>query len=177
MKFQPIYLSGAFVIKMQLIKDNRGSFSRIFCKDAFKKKKLNFSYPQLNNSENFKAGTLRGMHMQKKPMDEVKLVRCTKGKIFDVIVDFRKKSKTFLKWYGTELSETNNKMLYVPSGFLHGYLTLSKNSSVSYLVSKPYSKELEFGLRYDDPMIKINWPKKIKLVSKKDLSWPLLVLN
>ena len=114
------------------------------------------------------------MHYQKKPFEEVKIIRCISGRIFDVVVDLRKTSKSYLSWYGLELNNNNRKMLYVPKGCAHGFLTLTNNCEVIYLVSKEYSPNHEMGLRFDDPKININWPKKIIHNSEKDMQWKFL---
>ena len=171
MKFTKTPIKDAYIINLDMIADDRGFFARLFCQKEFKEKKLINKFVQINNSFTKKRGTIRGMHYQKKPKEEVKVVRCVSGKIFDVIIDLRKKSKTYLKWYGLELSATNKKMLYVPKGCAHGFLTLSNNCEVFYLVSQEYSPKHEMGLRFDDPNFNIKWPLKILYGSNKDLNW------
>lgn len=174
MKFTKTPIKNAYLINLDKIEDQRGFFGRLFCQNEFKEKKLIHSFVQINNSFTKKSGTIRGMHYQKKPKEEVKIVRCIAGKIYDVIVDLRKNSKTYLKWYGVELNSINKKMLYVPKGCAHGFLTLSNNCEVFYLVSQEYSPKHEMGLHFDDPKINIKWPKKILHGSNKDMNWDLL---
>ena len=175
MKFKKLPLKDSYLIELKPFKDKRGSFSRFFCKDTFKKNKLSYNFKQINFSENYKKGTFRGLHQQISPYEEVKLIYCTKGKIYDVIVDNRKKSNTYLKWFGITLTEKDFNILYVPKGFLHGYLTLTKYSAVNYLVSTNYNPKFEFGCRYDDPSLKIKLPLKVSVISEKDLSWKDLI--
>jgi dTDP-4-dehydrorhamnose 3,5-epimerase len=130
---------------------------------------------QANISTNLKAGTVRGLHFQHAPHSEVKLVQCVKGSIYDVVVDARKESETYLQWAGIELSEENGVMIYVPPGFAHGYQTLTDAANVLYLVSEFYTPELEGGLRYDDPKLGIRWPRAVSDISEKDGRWPLLL--
>ena len=148
---------------------NVGFFQDFFVKKNFQKKKLNTKWVQANNSMSKKIGTLRGLHFQKPPNAEVKLVKCVKGSIWDVVVDLRKNSKTFGKWYGTKLTDINRKMMYIPKGFAHGYISLESYSEVIYLVSNYYSPESEKTLLWNDPDLAIKWPIKPILISKKDL--------
>ena len=150
------------------MQDNRGFFSRVFCENEFKENRLNSNWVQINNSFNKFKGTLRGMHMQNEPFNEVKLVRCIKGEIFDVIVDLRVKSKTFGKWVGRKLSETNRDMMYVPSGFAHGFISLTDDSEIMYFSSNFYNGKSERSLNYADKTVGINWPVEIVHVSEKD---------
>lgn len=168
MIFENTTLDGSYVIKPEKIEDNRGFFSRLFCEDIFKQKNLNTSWQQINNSFNKSKGTLRGLHLQNKPFDEIKLVRCITGAIWDVIVDVRTDSKTFGQYFGKELSSENRNMMYVPTGFAHGFISLTENSELIYLVSAPYSKDYEITIKWDDPFINIVWPTKPKEISEKD---------
>jgi len=172
MQFTEIKLKGAYVITPDLIQDERGFFARAFCKNEFEEHCLNPNTVQCNMSLNHKTGTLRGMHYQLPPYSEVKLVRCTSGSIYDVIIDLRPESPTFKQWVGTELSATNHQMLYIPEGFAHGYQTLEDNTEVFYQVSAFYHPEAENGLRWNDPAFGINWPIPVSTVSKKDASHP-----
>ena len=174
MEFHQTPLNGSFLIELKPIQDERGMFARVFCQDLFIKNNLETNYPQSNFSTNYKKGTIRGLHQQKSPNSEVKVVRCTQGNIYDVIVDNRPESDTYLNWYGAELSDKNNLMMYVPRGFLHGYLTLSEISSVHYMVSNKYAPESEIGARFDDPKLNIKWPTEITEISEKDKSWPMI---
>jgi dTDP-4-dehydrorhamnose 3,5-epimerase len=175
MKFKSIELKDSFIIESKKLNDNRGFFSRILCSKKFKKKKLTSRFVQINNSFSKKKNTLRGMHYQLYPFAESKVIRCIKGSIFDVILDLRKNSKTFGKWFGMILSEDNRKMIYVPKGFAHGFLTLEDNTEVLYFSSSFYNKKYEKGIMYDDPKFSIKWPTNPKIISKKDSSWPYFI--
>ena len=169
MKFLPTAIAGAFVIETEPRSDERGSFARVWEESEFKVKGLNTLWPQANASKSVKKGTIRGLHYQAAPHGEAKLVRCTAGKVFDVIVDTRKDSKTFGKWVGTELDPVSRRMVYVPEGCAHGYLAMEDNSECFYFASSPYFPEAERGVRYDDPKFKIEWPKVgAFILSEKD---------
>ena len=172
MNFQETKLKGAFVINLDKHSDERGFFARSFCKNEFDKLGLNHDIVQINNSLSKRKGTLRGMHYQLFPKQEDKIIRCINGSIYDVIVDMRKDSDTFLKWFGIELSQVNRKALYVPKGFAHGYITLFDNSELFYLSTEYYFPDLERGIRWDDPMINIKWPVSIDEISQKDSNHP-----
>lgn len=172
MIFTETYLKGAYVIDVQKLIDERGFFGRLWCQDEFERHGLNVNIVQSNVSLSTKKGTLRGMHFQKHPFQETKLVRCTKGKVYDVIIDLRPDSPTFQKWFGIELSEDNHRMIYVPENFAHGFLTLEDNSEVYYLVTQFYNKSKEGGVRWNDPNFKIEWPTSINEISIKDSSHP-----
>jgi dTDP-4-dehydrorhamnose 3,5-epimerase len=174
MRFTPTSLSPAVIIEIDKIEDQRGFFARIWDKKILEENNLNSSLVQCNISYNKKTGTLRGLHFQKPPFEEAKIVRCTKGRIFDVIVDLRSDSSTILKWFGVELSSENRKMLYVPEGFAHGYLTLDDDVEVFYQVTEYYTPNTEGGLRWDDPKLKINWPITPIELSEKDSKWPYI---
>lgn len=173
MKFEQTYLQGAWVIELNAHKDERGYFARGFCKEEFNKHHINSNIVQSNVSFSKSAGTLRGMHFQKSPAAETKLIRCSQGALYDVIIDLRKGSPTYLKHFGIELSASNFKMLYVPQGFAHGFITLVDNTEAIYMVSEYYTPSLEFGVRYNDPQFSIKWPIPTQLISDKDASWPL----
>ena len=168
MIFTETKLKGSFIIELEKNEDDRGFFARTFDKEEFMKKGLKSEFIQSSISVNNKEGTIRGMHFQKKPHEEVKIVRCTKGKIFDVIIDLRKNSKTFKKWFSIELSEKNYKMIYVPKGFAHGFQTLKNNTEVSYCISKQYSSKHLGGIRWDDKVFQIKWPLKVTNISDRD---------
>lgn len=168
MKFTETYLKGAYEIEIDKHHDDRGFFGRAWCLDEMKNFNLNTNHVQTNFSYSIEKGTIRGLHFQRTPYRETKLLRCTKGSVFDVIIDLRPDSKTFGKWFGTELSEKNHKMIYVPENFAHGFVTLEDNSEVYYMVTEFYNKESEIGIRWDDPSFNINWPIGIKVVSEKD---------
>jgi len=171
--FTETKLKGAFIIDLKKLEDERGFFARAWCKQEFEDHGLNPAFVQCNLSFNKKQNTLRGMHFQHEPYAEVKIVRCTKGAVFDVIVDLRPGSSTYLSWVGVELTEENHKMLYVPENFAHGYQTLSDNTEVLYQVSQFYTPKAEGGVRFNDPAFGISWPETEKIViSEKDSSWP-----
>ena len=173
MIFKETKLQGAFVIELEKKDDARGFFARAFCQNEFAQAGLQLPIIQVNVSSNFKKGTLRGMHFQAEPYGEVKLIRCTRGAIYDVIIDLRKGSPTHKQWFGVELTGNNYKMLYVPDKFAHGYLTLEDSSDLLYFHSQAYVAGYERGVRYDDPAFRIQWPSKVAEISKKDASWPL----
>jgi dTDP-4-dehydrorhamnose 3,5-epimerase len=173
MVFKEIRLKGAFIIELEKIKDDRGFFSRAWCQEEFHAHGLDSNIAQCNLSFNAARGTLRGLHYQIAPYEETKVIRCTRGKIFDVIIDLRPKSPTYLQWTGIELSLENRKMVYVPENFAHGYLTLADNTEVFYQVSQFYSPGSESGIRWNDPSINIKWPEIPNLIiSEKDKNWP-----
>jgi dTDP-4-dehydrorhamnose 3,5-epimerase len=175
MKFMETYLKGAYVIELEPVIDERGFFARNFCFDEFHKRGLDFSIAQCNISYNKKSGTIRGMHRQVAPHQEIKLVRCTRGVVYDVIIDLRPESPTFEKWFGIWLGagsgKCSNRMVYVPKGFAHGYLSITDESMIQYMVSESYHPECERAVRWDDPAIGIRWPNLKKyIVSEKDSS-------
>jgi dTDP-4-dehydrorhamnose 3,5-epimerase len=176
MKFIPTPLAGAHLIELEPRADARGMFARAFCAQEFADQGLETSFVQANMSTNKLSGTVRGMHLQRAPHAEVKLVRCAKGAIYDVVVDMREASATHLRWFGAELTEENGRMIYVPKGFAHGYQSLSDGAAVFYMVSTFYAPESEGGLRYNDPKLGIAWPRAVSDVSDKDAKWPLLSL-
>jgi dTDP-4-dehydrorhamnose 3,5-epimerase len=172
MIFTETKLKDAFIIEIKKIEDERGFFGRSWCKREMEEHGLNSNVVQQNTSLSKMKGTIRGLHYQKHPYEETKLIRCTKGAIFDVIIDLRKDSPTFLQWMGVELTEDNYKMLYIPEKFAHGFLTLTNNSEVTYLVTQFYSPGVEGGIRFDDPVFNIQWPVPVEVVSDKDKSHP-----
>jgi dTDP-4-dehydrorhamnose 3,5-epimerase len=174
MRFEPIPLSGAYLVHLDPRVDPRGTFARAFCAREFAAHGLETSFVQANISSNVQAGTVRGMHFQRAPDVEVKLVRCIKGAIHDVIVDMREGSPTRLRWFGAKLSEDNGLMMYVPKGFAHGYQALSDGATAFYMVSAYYAPDSEGGLRFDDPRLAIEWPRAVSEISDKDAKWPLL---
>jgi dTDP-4-dehydrorhamnose 3,5-epimerase len=174
MNYVPTPLAGAFVIETQKIEDTRGFFAYGFDASEAGRHGLNSTVAQVKISYNKQRGTVRGMHWQDAPAAEVKIVRCVRGAIWDVIVDLRRESPTYLKHFGIELSADNLRCLYVPEQFAHGYQALADGSEVMYQVSAYYSPMHERGVRHDDPMLRIVWPQPITSVSPKDASWPLL---
>jgi len=173
--FTQTSLAGACIIDVESMQDERGYFARVWCAREFQAQGLKTDLVQCNVAYNHKKGTLRGMHYQRPPHAEVKLVRCTRGAIYDVIVDLRPESPSYLGWTGVELTEQNHRMLYVPEGFAHGYVTLQDDSELFYQVSEFYTPGAEGGVRWDDPAVKIEWPQVGELIiSSKDCAWPLL---
>lgn len=172
MIFTPTPLKDAWVIELQSFSDDRGSFARTFCAREFAEKGLKPTVVQANLSYNHRRGTLRGMHYQLPPAMETKLVRCTRGAIYDVIIDLRPDSPSYLQHFGVELSAENRKAYYVPEMFAHAYLTLTDGAEVVYQVGEFYTPGFERGVRYDDPRFNIQWPVPIEVISDKDASWP-----
>jgi dTDP-4-dehydrorhamnose 3,5-epimerase len=172
MKFLPTSLSGAFTIELEKRGDERGFFARFFCEREFKSAGLSMPIVQINNSLTADAGTMRGMHYQLPPAAEIKVVRCIRGSLYDVIIDLRPDSPSFGKWFGAELTEENRLMMLVPRGFAHGFLTLKDNTEALYLVSEFYGPEQERGLRFDDQRFQIKWPRTPSTISDKDRKWP-----
>jgi dTDP-4-dehydrorhamnose 3,5-epimerase len=173
MIFTQAELPGAFVVDLERREDDRGFFARAWCATEFSDHGLNPRLVQANLSFNDHEGTLRGMHFQREPAAEAKLIRCTRGSIFDAIVDLRADSPTFKRWIGVELSADNRRALYVPEGFAHGYQTLEPETETFYLVSEYYTPEAEGGVRWDDPAFGIEWPDPSNpILSEKDASWP-----
>jgi dTDP-4-dehydrorhamnose 3,5-epimerase len=177
MIFGPTHLEGSYVIELQPVQDKRGWFARFYCKKEFREIGHEKEWVQLNHSTTYIKGTLRGMHFQHPPFKEVKMVRCTAGSVFDVIIDLRKHSKTFLQWFGVELSATNKKMIYIPEGFAHGFQCLSDNCELIYHHTEFYTPNSEGGIHYNDPRVKIDWPLPVTELSQRDESHPYLSEN
>jgi dTDP-4-dehydrorhamnose 3,5-epimerase len=165
-------LPGAFVIELELRRDRRGFFARSYCRREFERSGLDLEMVQTNLSFNAKAGTLRGMHFQRPPAEESKLVRCSRGTIFDVIIDLRRDSATYGKHFAVELSDDSHRALFVPKGFAHGFQALSDEVMVEYQMGAYYSPNEATGIRYDDPAFAIEWPLPVTTISEQDLSWP-----
>ncbi len=176
MLFQALKLSGAFLIKPEKQGDERGFFARSFCKKEFQAHQLVDEFVQCNISYNSKKGTLRGMHFQRPPYAETKLVRCTNGSIYDVIVDLRPDSASFQQWSAHELNAVNRHMLYIPAGFAHGFLSLEDDSEVFYQMSDYYAPQATGGFIWNDPTIAIDWPAEIIVISDNDQQLPDLML-
>jgi dTDP-4-dehydrorhamnose 3,5-epimerase len=170
--FTETKLKDAHIIEIEKLEDTRGFFARSWCRKEFDEHGLISTVVQANISWNKKRGTLRGMHYQIPPYEEVKLVRCSRGSIYDVIIDLRKDSHTYKQWLGVELTADDYKLLYVPGGFAHGFLTLEDDTEVVYQVSQFYTPGAEAGLRWDDPAFSINWPLEVQVISDKDRNWP-----
>jgi dTDP-4-dehydrorhamnose 3,5-epimerase len=171
MQFSRTTLDDALLVTLEPARDNRGFFARSFSFEEFACRGLETNFPQHSVSYSARAGTLRGMHYQLEPASEVKLVRCTKGAVHDVIIDIRPQSPTYRKWQAFVLSAENRDQLYIPKGFAHGFQTLADDVEMSYLISAPYEPELARGFRYDDPAFAIDWPEPVKVISEKDLRW------
>jgi dTDP-4-dehydrorhamnose 3,5-epimerase len=172
LKFTPAELDGAYIIDIERIEDERGFFARVFCTRELRKHKLDPRVVQCNISWNKKSGTLRGLHYQAAPDEETKIVRVTRGAIWDVIVDLRPDSPTFEKWTGVKLSARNRRMLYIPKGFAHGFITLTNNTEVFYWMGHPHKDRAACGVKWNDPTFKIKWPIKPAVISKKDRQLP-----
>jgi dTDP-4-dehydrorhamnose 3,5-epimerase len=173
MKIVPTPLNGLYQIDAEPKRDQRGFFARAFCERVFAEHGLETAYVQANISMNYLPGTIRGLHLQRLPSAEVKLVRCIAGTVYDVAVDLRPESPTFQQWFAAELSADNSRCLYIPHGFAHGFQSLTPNATLYYMVSAFHDPVQEFGLRYDDPAIGIQWPMAVGEVSQKDSDWPL----
>ena len=171
MRFIETAIPGVWVVEPEPMPDERGFFARLFSRDEFEARGLNPALAQSSVSFNAKRGTLRGMHWQAAPHAEAKLVRCTRGAIFDVALDLRERSASRLRWHGVELSADNRRMLYIPEGFAHGFLTLEDHTNVFYLMSEFYAPEYARGFRWDDPAFKISWPDTPEVISERDASY------
>ena len=173
MRFVPVPLEGAFLIETEPIEDERGFFARVWCREELAHAALDSELAQCSISRNLAAGTLRGLHYQRAPHEEVKIVRCVRGAIFDVIVDLRAGSSTRLQWFGHRLDAEHGAALYVPKGFAHGFQTLTDDTDVLYMISHPYVAEAATGVRWDDPALDIAWPEApVRVISERDGSWP-----
>lgn len=177
MIFTPGALEGSYVISLEPFSDERGWFARYYCKEEFRSIGHDKEWVQMNHSFTKLKGAVRGMHFQLPPYREVKMVRCIAGAVFDVIVDLRKGSSTFLQWFGTELSAGNRKMLYIPEGFAHGFQTLEDDTELLYHHTELYTPGSEGGVRYDDPLVGIAWPFEVTVLSGRDSRHPLLNEN
>lgn len=172
MRFTPTRLSGAFILDPERREDARGHFARTFCRREFEAHGLKPDIAQANIAWNARKGTLRGMHYQVAPAAETKLVRCTRGALWDVIVDLRPDSPTFLEHVGVELSAENGRQLFVPEMFAHGYITLADDTEAAYQVGEFYAPDAERGIRFNDPALGISWPVPVEVISDKDAAWP-----
>ncbi len=173
MIFTETRLAGAFIVDLEPRSDERGFFARAFCANEFREHAMETRVAQVNLSFSASKGTLRGMHYQLPPAAETKFVRCVRGGIYDVIIDMRPASPTFMQHIAVELTAENRRALYIPEMFAHGFQTLSDDSEALYLVSEFYTPGYERGLRYDDPAFKLNWPLPVSVISDKDANWPL----
>lgn len=168
MIFTPSKLKESYVIDLKTFSDERGWFARYFCQNEFSKIGHTKEWVQMNHSVSFQKGTIRGIHYQLPPYSEIKLVRCISGIVFDVLVDLRKDSETFLQWFGVELSAENKTMVYIPEGFAHGFQCLSDDCELLYHHTAIYKPEAEAGIKFDDPMINIDWPLPVSVISERD---------
>jgi dTDP-4-dehydrorhamnose 3,5-epimerase len=172
MRFIPTKIEGAWLIEPEPIADERGFFARVFCREEFADQGLNPDLAQGNVSWNRAKGTLRGLHYQAPPHQEAKLVRCTCGAIWDVALDLRVGSPTYLAWAGYELSAANRSMLYVPEGCAHGFMTLTDGAEITYHMSSPYAPAAARGVRWNDPAFGIDWPGEVAVINQRDASYP-----
>lgn len=177
MKFIETKIKGVFLIEIEKEVDERGFFARTFDKKQFENHKLINNFVQNSISFNKKKGTIRGLHFQSSPHEEIKIVSCNQGKIFDVIVDLRINSSTFKQWESNELSSKNYKMLYIPKGIAHGFQTLEDNSEIHYQMSEYYKPEYYKGIRFNDPELKIEWPLEVSSISNNDKNWDILKIK
>ncbi len=177
MNFYPTFLAGSYEIGLEPLGDNRGWFSRFYCKREFAAINHTKDWVQMNHSFTEKKGTVRGMHFQKPPHDEVKLVRCIVGAVWDVIVDIRAGSPTFLKWYGAEISAQNKRMIYIPEGFAHGFQTLTDNCELIYAHTQYYQPDAESGLNFQDSVLGIEWKLPVAQISERDSNHPFISKN
>jgi dTDP-4-dehydrorhamnose 3,5-epimerase len=174
MEFEKLPLKDAYMIKLKPFKDDRGGFTRLFCKKEFSHILGEEEIVQINYSITKKKGAIRGMHFQLPPCSEDKIIKCISGKVFDVIVDLRRNSPTFLRWFGQTLIKEDNNLMFVPKGFAHGFQVLEENSDLLYFHTQFYDKEMEEGIRYNDPLIGVKWPLPVSEISEKDNNYPYL---
>ena len=172
MRFCETSVAGAWLIEPEPIADERGFFARTFCREEFADHGLNPELAQANISFNHRKGTLRGLHYQEAPHAEAKLVRSVRGAIWDLALDLRPDSPTYLAWFGVELSDANRAMLYVPEGCAHGFLTLTDDAEVAYQMSAPYAPQAARGVRFDDPAFGISWPGEVVVIHERDRTYP-----
>ena len=173
MKFTELELSGAYLIEVEPVADERGFFARSFCDREFAERGLETRFVQQSISHNTRRGTLRGVHFQREPHTETKLVRCITGSLYDLIVDLRPESPTFRRWQAVELSARNRAMLYIPAGFGHGFQTLEDDTDVFYEISAYYAPTAASGMRWDDEAFAFEWPLPVAVISERDQSYPL----
>ena len=174
MIFEETSIAGVYIISIEKKEDDRGFFARIWDKEIFKEKGLNPNIVQCSISSNKKKGTWRGFHVQYSPYEEAKIIRCTQGRMFDIVLDLRKDSPSFKRWFSIEISPENHKMLYLPEGCANGFQTLQDNTEAVYEITEVFKPESSGGVRWDDPEFGIKLPLDISVISKKDLSWDFL---
>src|SRR2546425_3123289 len=177
MIFTKTTIGGAYVIDIERREDKRGFFARAWCKNEFEAHGLNSNLVQINTTLSIRTGTLRGLHYQLPPYQEVKIVRCTRGALYDVIIDLRPQSSSYLQWLGVELTAENRRMLYVPEGVAHGSQTLTDNTELCYQTSQFFAPEAARGVRFDDPAFQIRWPLDVEAISNVDKNWPLYLTS
>lgn len=175
MKFTSLSLKDAYKIEYDPKTDERGSFFRTYCRDEFRQQKIDFDIVQTNYSITAKQGAVRGLHFQKAPFAEAKLIRCVRGKVFDVMVDLRSESPTYRQWFGYTISDTVLEALFLPAGFAHGFQTLSDVCHLEYAMSNVYNENASAGIRWDDPQLCIEWPLPVTTISEKDKALPTLI--
>jgi len=172
-RFTKTAVEGVVVVDIDRISDDRGFFARVWCEDEFGEQGLVREWVQANVGRSIRAGTLRGMHYQREPHAEVKLVRCTRGEVYDVALDLRPASPSYLKWVGVTLGADDHTMLYIPDGCAHGYQTLADDSEIVYSTTARYARDAATGARYDDPAFAIEWPLPVEVISEQDAGWDL----
>lgn len=172
MRFTETPIAGAFLVDLEPVEDQRGFFARTYCEEKFRDRGLAFHFAQSSIAFSKRKGTLRGMHYQRDPHAEAKLIRCTRGAVYDVVIDLRPHSPTFRHWFAAELSAANRRMLYIPTGLAHGYQTLEDETEISYQMSAPYHPQSADGIRWDDPAFAVRWPLDVTVLSERDRSWP-----
>lgn len=174
MKLHATPLQGLYLVETMPVEDRRGRFSRLFCEQDFTPIRPSLHFTQINLSETTRKGTIRGMHYQTATAPESKLIRCVRGQVFDVAVDLRRDSPTFLHWHAQELGERSNRAVFIPEGFAHGFQALTDDVELLYLHTAAWTPGAEAGLRYDDPRLAIEWPLPVAVISDRDLGYPLL---
>jgi dTDP-4-dehydrorhamnose 3,5-epimerase len=172
MKYTGSPLGGVYVVEVEPVEDDRGFFARTFCEDEFSRQGLETRFVQSSIAFTKRKGTLRGMHYQRDPYAEAKLIRCTRGAVYDAVIDLRPDSPTFRHWFGVELTAENRRMLYVPKGFAHGYQTLMDETEISYQMSAPYYPDAAAGVRWNDPAFGIRWPIDVTVIADRDRDYP-----
>lgn len=172
MIFQTTSVAGVMVVRQERREDERGFFARTYCRDEFRRQGISFDVAQCNTSCNRLRGTLRGMHYQKAPHSEAKLVSCTRGRLYDVALDLRPDSPTFLKHVGQVLDPRDGVMFFLPEGVAHGFITLSDDTEIAYWMSVPYHAESAAGVRYNDPVFSIQWPEPVRAIAERDRTYP-----
>lgn len=172
MKYAGTPIDGTFLVDLEPVEDHRGFFARTFCEDEFLRRGLEPHFAQSSIAFSARRGTLRGMHYQREPHAEVKLIRCTRGGVYDVVIDLRPGSRTFRQWFAAELTAANRRMLYIPRGLAHGYLTLEDETEISYQMSSPYHPDAAAGVRWDDPAFAVHWPFEPAVIAERDRTYP-----